>query len=200
MLPVGDLREDVAVLYVDPTGPYPAIVRHWYDEARDAKTYAGPLHVVAHPPCGPWGRLKFLCTKQDASCGPHAVDVVRRFGGVLEHPQHSTLFRACTMPFPGELPDAWGGRTYDVRQVSWGHPCEKPTWLYVVGVPDLVVSSGLRFGGVATQRVTNGPRGPQLPRASAKVARCSPPSFARWLVELASQVTTGPVLGKVPVP
>ena len=39
----------VAALYVEPDGPYAGLdgVEVW-DEARDARTYAGPQPVVAH--------------------------------------------------------------------------------------------------------------------------------------------------------
>lgn len=185
------LRTDVAALYIDPRGPYPSLVADCWDESRDAKLYAGPLPVVAHPPCGPWGRLKHLCWKQDPTCGPAGVASVRAWGGVLEHPSDSGLFRACSMPRPGELPDSWGGRTYAVRQVAWGHGCIKPTWLYVVGVAARDVVAGIRFGGEPTHRLTNGPRGPSartdLLRASAEVRRRTPPAFAAWLVDLAAQ-------------
>lgn len=180
----------IAALYIDPAGPYPRMldVDAW-DEARDAKLYAGPHAVVAHPPCGPWGRLRFMCKLQDPACAPRAVDQVRAYGGVLEHPAQSMLWRHCRMPWPGELPDGWGGRTYDVRQVAWGHCCEKPTWLYVVGVaPDRVVC-GIRGGGVATHRVTSGPRGPRLPTATKLKRRCTPQPFADWLVSLAREAT-----------
>ncbi len=180
----------MAALYVDPAGPYPSLVEHWYDEAKDARTYAGPWPVVAHPPCGPWGRLSFLCTKQDPAAGPHAVAMVQRWGGVLEHPERSRLFRHCQLPWPGELPDAFGGRTYAVRQVAWGHRCEKPTWLYVVGVPADAVVAGLRTGGVATRRITNGKRGPQLPEGPKAERHLSPPAFAAWLIELAEATHT----------
>jgi hypothetical protein len=176
---------NVAALYVDPIGPYPRLVSEWYDEARDARMYAGPWPVVAHPPCGPWGRLKFLCTKQEKNCGPHAVAMVRLYGGVLEHPANSSLWKYCSMPRPGEIADVFGGVTYALRQVSWGHCCEKPTWIYVVGVDSRIVIEGIRTGGSATKRITNGPRGPQLKRATSKEASRSPPEFAAWLVSLA---------------
>lgn len=180
------LVENVAVLYCDKKGPYPGLVREWYDEARDARTYAGPWPVVAHPPCGPWGRLRQFCTKQSAWCGPHAVEMVQRLGGVLEHPAESTLFRACHLPWPGEFPDLNNGRTYAVRQVAWGHRCEKPTWLYVVGVSATDVCAGLRTGGVATRKIKG--RG-SLPYSTKSERHLTPPAFAEWLVSLAEQAT-----------
>jgi hypothetical protein len=179
----------VAALYVDRLGPYPKLVEHWYDEARDARTYAGPWPVVAHPPCGPWGCFKHMCTKQDKSLAPLAIEQVRRWGGVLEHPSSSTLFRA-HLPRPGEFPDAAGGRSYELRQVDWGHGCVKPTFIYVVNVPDATVIAGVRHGGRPTHRMTNGPRGAsanhELKRASAEIRRRTPPAFAAWLVDLAA--------------
>jgi hypothetical protein len=45
----------VAALYVDPAGVYAGLddVDLW-DEKRDARLYAGPWSVVAHPPCKSW--------------------------------------------------------------------------------------------------------------------------------------------------
>lgn len=180
----------IAALYVDPKGPYVnrSDVDAW-DEQRNAKLYNGRAPVVAHPPCGPWGRLKFLCKHQDPSCGPRAVEQVRACGGVLEHPQHSSLWKHCALPRPCDPSDAFGGRSYEVRQVAWGHKCEKPTWLYVVRVPHDFVLKGIRTGGEATHRVTNGSRGKtQLPRCTALEARLSPPTFADWLITLAQNV------------
>jgi hypothetical protein len=182
----------VAALYIDPRGPYPKLLGPdlCWDEQRDARTYAGPWPVVAHPPCGPWGRLKFLCSKQRAEHAPHAVELVREFGGVLEHPHGSQLWRHMGLPLAshGYATDEYGGRCYSMRQVAWGHRCEKPTVLYVVGVPRSVVLSGIRTGGIATRRVTNGSRGNTgLPRATNTENRRTPEAFARWLIALAEQ-------------
>lgn len=176
-------------MYVSGTGPYASDPRcDAWTAGRDAKTYAGPLPVVAHPPCGPWSRLNFLCRKQDPTCGPRAVEQVRAFGGVLEHPANSKLFRHCRLPWPGELPDEFGGRTYAVRQVSWGHACEKPTWLYVVGADHVALVASLRTGGAPTHRVTNGHRGPQLPRASEAQRIHTPAAFVEFLIAVAQSV------------
>jgi hypothetical protein len=78
----------VQALYIDPRGPYPALLgaENCWGVERDAKSYTGGGPVVAHPPCGPWGRLKFLCKHQDPSCGPRAVEQVRLGGGRIGAP------------------------------------------------------------------------------------------------------------------
>lgn len=50
----------IAALFVQRGGVYFGLpdVDPW-DEQRDARLYAGPLPVVAHPPCQRWGRYWF---------------------------------------------------------------------------------------------------------------------------------------------
>lgn len=82
-----------------------------YDIERDARTWPGGCPVVAHPPCRAWGRLRKFAKPRDdeKSLGPWAVEQVRTWGGVLEHPAESTLFAHCGMPRPGQFPDEHGG-------------------------------------------------------------------------------------------
>lgn len=189
------LVDNVAVLYVDPGGPYPGIVREWYDEARDARTYAGGLPVVAHPPCGPWSTLRTLSREGDAvrALAPHAVEMVRRYGGVLEHPRGSRLWEHVGLPRPGDLPDAWGGLTYEVQQVDWGHVARKRTWLYVVGVAPGDMPPAPPPGEPthwASGVHTPGSRGkppPGIKICSAQQRRRTPEAFARWLVTVAQR-------------
>lgn len=183
---------DVSILYCDPRGPYPKMGLDCWDETRDARLYAGPNPVVAHPPCGPWGAMSGFCTKQDASCAPLAVQQVRRFGGVLEHPVSSRLWGHSSLPLEGEPPDAFGGRTFVVNQLAWGHACSKPTRLYVVGLARDAVADGIRTGGTPThqQRARHNGKAATEPykMASAGMRRRTPIAFAEWLVSLARQV------------
>jgi hypothetical protein len=183
-----------AALYVDPRGPYVSMlgVDAWTKD-RDAKRYDGTAPVVAHPDCGPWSKLRHLCTKQDPECGPRAVEQVRQWGGILEHPAHSLLWDHCRLPIPHGLPDEYGGRSYLVHQVKWGHSCTKPTWLYVMGVDHDRVRREIWFPpfphAEPTHMVCTGPGiKKRLPVATKLAKRLTPPLFAAWLVNLASTV------------
>lgn len=173
------MRNDVAVLCVEPTGAYPSIVADWYDEARDARTWQGGKPVVAHPPCGPWGKLAHQCTRQDATLGPWAVDQVRRWGGVLEHPAYSNLWPACGLPLPGGLPDQYGGFTVATTLAAFGADVHKPTWLYVAGREPWPT---LPRAGRVTRTVES---------LHSKARQLTPPAMASFLCELAAGCTEG---------
>ena len=97
------MTRTVAALYVEPKGCYVGVpsVDPW-DEARDARTYAGPHPVVAHPPCQRWGRFWHGSTRKphqyklgdDGGCFAHALSDVMFWGGALEHPAHSKAWDA----------------------------------------------------------------------------------------------------------
>lgn len=137
----------VAALYVMPDGPYAGLpdVEVW-DEARDARCYDGPhVVVVAHPPCQRWGRYWFggpsarvrKTLGDDGGCFAAALASVRRWGGVLEHPEASHAWGTHGLPAPaksgGWEPDLYGGWSCCVEQGHYGHRARKATWLYFVG-------------------------------------------------------------------
>ena len=132
----------IAALFVEPDGPYAGLdgVEVW-DEARDARKYAGPHPVVAHPPCNQWSLMANIRRQrdgQDDGCFSSALNSLRCYGGVLEHPAHSLawkVFGLATPPKSGGWvnADCFDGWTCSVQQGQYGHPCGKPTWLYAVG-------------------------------------------------------------------
>lgn len=136
----------VAALYVETNGCYfglPGVDP--YDEARDARLYRGPHPVVAHPPCQRWGAMAFVNYARwggehnrpgnDGGCFKAALDAVRRYGGVLEHPKNSRAWAAYGLVKPSGK--GWKqsdiGFVCEVWQSAYGHRANKATWLYYVG-------------------------------------------------------------------
>lgn len=188
------VRVDVSALYVDARGPYPRLVADWWDAERDARRYEGPRPVVAHPPCGPWGGLRHLSRRDDPSLALRAVEQVRRWGGVLEHPARSLLWDACGLPRPGEPVDAWGGTSIEVEQVRWGHGARKRTWLYLVrcaalDVPPPRAPTHWVSGARRRKTAGGGVVPPGIKVCSSAQRRRTPPALAAWLLEVASRAT-----------
>lgn len=159
----------IAALYVETGGCYFGLpdIDPW-DEARDARNYAGPQPVVAHPPCQRWGRFWHGSTRKphqfklgdDKGCFEAALAAVREWGGVLEHPADSHAWKFFKMERPKRgkgwtQADAYGGRSCYVEQGHYGHFSRKPTWLYAVApaLPELNWSRGeQRLHPVALER------------------------------------------------
>jgi len=137
----------IAALYVEPRGVYSGIegVEVWGLPDRDARLYAGPWPVVAHPPCERWGHYwsggpshhGSYRKGDDGGCFAAALTAVRRFGGVLEHPAESYAWDAFDLPTPpragGWTRGLCGGWSCRVEQGHYGHPARKATWLYTFG-------------------------------------------------------------------
>jgi hypothetical protein len=159
----------LAALFVATGGCYFGIedVDPW-DEPRDARLYAGPWPVVAHPPCARWCRLAGLVEKvygykrgDDGGCFAAALAAVRKWGGVLEHlehPAYSDAFAAHGIPAPT---GPWqrttdGGWVCYVEQWYYGHPAKKATWLYAFGLTPPQMRWGRTPDNEVTAYVTDG--------------------------------------------
>lgn len=159
----------VAALFVERDGVYWDLpsVEPW-DKTRDARSYPGPYPVVAHPPCERWGRYWHggpsahvrRIRGLDAGCFAAALIAVRRFGGVLEHPEASSAWREFGLASPPKSggwvkADSLDGWTCCVEQGHYGHRARKATWLYAHGVE-------LPRSQVGTERVAAAP-GSRIP-------------------------------------
>lgn len=139
---------DVAAIFVQEKGCYAGLVNvDAWPELRDARRYTGPFPVVAHPPCQLWGAFAPINYARwggehnrpgnDAGCFRAALEAVRKYGGVLEHPAGSRAFAAHGLACP--LGGCWqgticGGWVCEVWQSAYGHRANKATWLYYHGI------------------------------------------------------------------
>jgi hypothetical protein len=187
----------IAALYVATGGCYFGLanVDPW-DEARDARLYAGPWPVVAHPPCERFGRWAGALAGQDGGCFAAALASVRQWGGVIEHPADSKawgLFDLKPPPRRGGWIAAGDGAgwTCCVEQGHYGHRARKATWLYAAGVelPPLwwgrsVAAIGPRPGRDPVRERRIG----AVQRMCRKERRATPPAFRDLLLSIAASV------------
>lgn len=192
----------VAALFVETNGAYFGLphVDPW-DVARDARKYAGPHPVVAHPPCSTWCQLAHINQKRyghkvgdDGGCFASALASVRKWGGVLEHPAESYAWAHFQLPRPmlgrcrgGYINPRSPHREWvaEVTQRAYGHRAKKRTWLYVVAdeAPEFDWS---RPSPVATVSFLTNHGGGNLPRLSKKEAKATPIAFRDALLSIAS--------------
>lgn len=183
----------VAALFVRADSHYKKMrgVDAW-DADRDARKWPGGCAVVAHPPCRAWGRLRKMAKPRpdEKQLAMWAVCQVQKYGGVLEHPEGSSLWRAAMLPRPGDAVDEFGGFSLVVDQIDFGHLARKRTWLYVVGLDRSRVPAWNGWLLPATHVITNvhgvRKKDPGFRSELGKADReRTPPLFADWLVELA---------------
>ena len=204
----------IAALFVETDGCYFGIdgVDPW-DQARDARHYAGPWPVVAHPPCQRWGRFWHGSTRKphqfklgdDDGCFAHAFFSVWTWGGVLEHPCDSHAWKHFGLT-PPERFAGWqragrrGLMTCYVEQGHYGHMSRKPTWLLASSgcdLPDLDWSKGeqrlhptalARYGYAKARRI--GMTAMVGGKDKTKIRNATPLPFRDVLLSIARSVET----------
>lgn len=208
----------IAALYVKTNGAYFNLpgVDSW-DERRNALNYSGPYPAVAHPPCQRYGKMWFgqplaisrgapkKVLGDDGGCFKHALETVREYGGVIEHPKGSHAWKMFGLPVPKTEggwtePDEFGGRSCCVEQGRYGHYARKPTWLYAVDIEFPELDWGIseaRLDPAVVERMGL-KRAKRLGEVGAKgggkdsSARIStPPAFRDQLLAMAGSVNQG---------
>lgn len=180
----------VAVLFARADSVYKTIPGcDVWDAERDALNWPGGAPVVAHPPCRAWASLRHCAKPAPGEKGYAlwAVDQVRQWGGVLEHPQLSTLWSVAELPEPGER-DEHGGWTLIVDQHWWGHRARKRTRLYICGCEPLSLPAMPMKLGEATHTIglwSGRDKSRCRPSVSKREYESTPSEFAYWLVAVA---------------
>jgi hypothetical protein len=193
----------VAALYVVTSGIYFRPDVDPWDETRDARTYNGPYPVVCHPPCQRWGRYWSggpsakvrRVMGDDGGCFTAALASVRRWGGVLEHPEASHAFAFHGLAKPpragGWIPAGDGlGHVCCVEQGHYGHRARKATWLYACDVELPELHWGKAEGKIRLDQGHHNPTerirlGERYERITAKECLATPLAFVELLLSIA---------------
>lgn len=148
-----------------------------YDHQRDALTWPGGCPAIYHPPCRAWGRYKAVAKPRDGEreLALWSLSMVRRFGGVIEHPLSSDLWRSAGCLSPG-IRDAHGGVLVTLNQGDFGHRAPKATGLYLVGCDVPALPFELASCSHSVERMGRAER------------ERTPERFAAFLVDLARSV------------
>lgn len=188
----------LAALYVTAGGCYFGLpyIDPW-DQSRDARGYAGPWPVIAHPPCQLWTRFAHVNYARwggehnrpgnDQGCFAAALEAIKTYGGVLEHPAFSDAWKAYALPRPVEgrwlrSDSLW---VAEVWQSAYGHKARKRTWLLYSGKAPPLDLDWRRPEGTH-QIGFHDQRGParNKPTISGKAASATPPAFRDALILL----------------
>jgi len=176
----------VSVLFVAKNSVYKTLGVDCWDEERDALKWPGGNPGVFHPPCRLFSKLRHMSTapESEKELAYWSVEQVRRWGGVLEHPEGSRLWKDTCLPSPGCKDEH--GLTLYVEQHWFGHPGKKATWLYVCGLRGKIPDIPYRIG--YPENVFAGGSRKYIPGSRhSGVRSATSPDFAKWLIEVASR-------------
>lgn len=182
------MQHNVSVLFAREDSIYKSLGADVWDKERNALEWPGGNPLIAHPPCRLWGRLRQFAKgdPEEKEYALWAVEQIRKYGGVLEHPAQSTLWKEAGLPLNGSR-DEYGGWTLPINQHTFGHRAEKKTWLYICGcepkdIPDIPLVLGK-----ATHCIRPTKSYPRLPSVTKAEREHTPPKLAEWLIELAGR-------------
>jgi hypothetical protein len=120
----------------------------------------------------------------DGGCFTAALDAVRRWGGVLEHPLHSAAWVAHGLPKP--VGTGWqqvlsGEWMCEVWQAAYGHRADKATGLFYCGDAPRPLDWRLVKGSHGVQKKPGRP-GSEIPK---RERAATPLAFRDALLDLA---------------
>ncbi len=149
---------------------------------------------VYHPPCRAWGQLKGFAKPRsgERKLAIWSLIRVKRYGGVLEHPVNSSLFKKYKNMLDG-------GITIDISQVWFGHKARKETRLYIKGLSLSELPTYKVISTKPTHQVTRMRKidkygvmyyASDLPELSKKDRERTPIMLSKWLVKICRLIET----------
>jgi hypothetical protein len=126
-------------------------------------------------------------TKEIMAYSPWAVEQVRLWGGVLEHPAYSKLWAYCDLPRPEQSEyDEYGGWTLDIDQRWFDFLAVKRTWLYICGIERVQLPTYTFTLDAVTHVIDTSAHAGRTKKFVTKKYRArTTPALAEFLVEIA---------------
>jgi hypothetical protein len=170
----------ISILFTQNNSIYKKLKQDCWNKDRNARTWPGGNAIIAHPPCRAWGKFWWKSLHDDAEIqlAIFAINKIRLYGGIMEHPRTSGIwkYRGLQLPKPGTT-DKYGGFTICIKQSWFGHRAEKETILYIVGLTEKEIPAIPITFDVVPNRVEY--------MCKAERER-TPKDLALWLIETAT--------------
>jgi len=181
----------VLILFTREDSIYKTMGLDCWDIVRDARKWPGGNPIIAHPPCRAWGQLSHFAKPRDGEkeLAIYSIHQIRKYGGILEHPRASKLWKEMSLPTGNEV-DEYGGYSLCINQSWWGHRAEKKTLLYIVGcpkndLPDIPINFDLPPCVINSSKRKGEPG--YRPEVSRYEREATPIDLAKWLVQVAER-------------
>ena len=178
--------ESVQVLFTQVKSTYLVLGCVCYDLQRNALSIKSKQPAIYHPPCRAWSRMR---TFSKVPVGERflaiwSISRVRRYGGIVEQPAGSNLWKFMNLPLPGSGCDIFGGFSISVDQHWFGHLAKKNTWLYIRGC-DLndLPPYPMNFD-IISHCINSKSKSSKLKELSKNKRSYTPILFAEWLIEV----------------
>lgn len=144
------IQKRTPVLFTMSKSNYEYFDTDCYDINRNALTFTGNQPAIYHPPCRSWSRLKYFSRHppEEKLLAIWSVVMARKYGGIVEHPSGSDLFKFFDIPHNSQ-PDKYGGFLVSINQFWFGHRAKKKTLLYFCGLQiDQLPSMPINFNAI----------------------------------------------------
>jgi hypothetical protein len=183
---------NISALFVRKDSIYKTLGVDCWDIERDALNWQGGNPIVAHPPCRAWGKFSWAAKPRpgEKELAIKAIEWIREWGGVLEHPASSRLWPELSLPKPGRY-DEYGGFSICIDQFWFGHKAQKRTLLYICGCNQAdLPPTPIRFDAVThcvnVNKKNKFGRRPGIKQEITRAEREQTPiELARWLIIVA---------------
>lgn len=162
------------ILFAQQNSIYKEFNTDIWDIIRDAKKWPGGEPIIAHPPCRAWGNYSHKAKPRpgEKELAIWAIEQVREWGGIVEHPASSKLWKTIGAT---TKPDLYGGWILNIDQHWFGHRAIKRTNLYIVGCkPKEIPPIPLKLRQTTTT----------VERMGKKEREKTPKDLAEWLIKL----------------